>query len=65
MPKPVEIACSLADTLAETDDVRSEIVALGMVASGVILHAPIAQRAELVEMFCRVLRTSVATELHS
>jgi len=64
MSCPVEIAGAIAEALEETDDVTSELVALGMVASAVICTTRKEQRHELVETFCRVLRRSVGIEFN-
>jgi hypothetical protein len=59
-----EIATAIAETLETTDDVVTELVALGMVASAVIGTTSKDRHHELVETFCRVLRRSVGTELN-
>lgn len=59
-----QIADSLAAALPEEGDPRDELVALGMVASGVICQTAQHERADLVEAFCSILRKSVALELN-
>lgn len=63
-PGPDEIAIALADALPRDADRRSEIVAIGMVATALIVGTHPAKRAELVEDFCTTLRKSVANELN-
>lgn len=58
------IADTLANVLPENASPRDELMALGMVASGVICNTALEHRADLVETFCRVLRRSVAIELN-
>lgn len=62
---PLDIASSLASALPEDADVRDELIALGMVTTGVICATPHEDRAELVDTFCKMLRIGVAGELHS
>lgn len=66
MPKhdPNEIALALADALPRDADRRSELVAIGMVATALIVGTKPESRAELVEFFCDKLRASVANELN-
>ena len=66
MPKhhPHAIAAALADALPADGDTRSELVAVGMVATALISHTAPDERAALVETFCKTLRDSIAGELH-
>lgn len=66
MPKydPNVIAEALADALPRDADRRSELVAIGMVATALIVGIKPEKRAELVDFFCNQLRASVANELH-
>jgi hypothetical protein len=60
----LDIASSLAATLPEEADARDELMALGLVTTGVICAVRHEDRAELVETFCAMLRKGVAGELH-
>lgn len=62
---PLDIASSLASALPAAADARDELIALGLVATGVICTTPHENRAELVDTFCRLVREGVAGELHS
>lgn len=64
MPDAKLLACTIADTLSESKDTRAELVALGMVVSGVICETEPDDRAELVDAFCILLRQSVASTLN-
>ncbi len=65
MPDEVlDIVSSLAAALPKEADPRDELIALGMVATGVICATEQESRAELVETFCKMLRKGVAGELH-
>jgi hypothetical protein len=61
---PSLLALALADTLPRSADRRSELVAIGMLATAVICEGPNEERAELVEAFCNILRTGVAQQLN-
>lgn len=63
-PEPNDIALALADALPRDADRRSELVAIGMVATALIATTHQEERAELVEFFCNQLRASVANELN-
>lgn len=63
-PGPDEIALALADALPRDADRRSELVAVGMVATALIAGTSEDERAELVDFFCKQLRASVANELN-
>lgn len=62
--EPNDIALALADALPRGADRRSELVAIGMVATALITTTAPENRAELVEFFCTTLRDSVANELN-
>jgi uncharacterized protein YejL (UPF0352 family) len=62
--QPHAIAEALADALPADADTRSELVAVGMVASALIATSAPDGRAELVETFCKTLRDSVASDLN-
>jgi hypothetical protein len=62
-PEANEIAIILADALPEGADRRTEIVAVGILATALIADTVVEERAELVETFCATLRKSVANEL--
>lgn len=66
MPKhqPHAIAAALADALPADADTRSELVAVGMVATALISNTAPDGRAALVETFCKTLRASVAGDLN-
>lgn len=64
MSKAEVLAHSIADALEESEDARSELIALGMVVSGVICETEPEGRADLVDTFCKILRDSVANELN-
>lgn len=64
MPTAREIADTLAEALPEEANLANALVAVGMVTNAIISDAPVAQRAELVEKFCSILKSSIATELH-
>lgn len=59
-----QVARSIADTLAESNDAREELIALGIVVSGVISETPPEGRSELVDVFCDLVRKSVAGTLN-
>lgn len=59
-----QMACSIADTLTESTDAREELIALGIVVSGVICETPLENRSELVDVFCDLVRKSVASTLN-
>lgn len=61
---PATLAIALADTLPRNADRRSELVAIGMLATAVICEGPDDERAELVETFCSILRAGVAQQLN-
>lgn len=63
-PGPDEIAIALAEALPRDGLVLTELKALGMVASALIAGTGQEGRAELVEVFCSTLRSSVATSMH-
>lgn len=58
------IADSLAHAMPDTADPHDELIALAVVASGVILTTAVDQRAALVDNFCRVVRKSVNLDLN-
>jgi hypothetical protein len=60
MSDPKSLALSVAEVIEESTNPRAELIALGMVASGIIGETPPEDRAELVETFCSILRKSVA-----
>lgn len=60
MSSAAQLADSIAESISESTDPRVELVALGMVVSGVICETRPESRAELVETFCTILRQSVA-----
>lgn len=64
MPTAIEIADTLAQALPPESNLTNALVAVGMVTNALISDAPVAQRAELVEKFCSILRDSVAGELN-
>jgi uncharacterized protein YejL (UPF0352 family) len=59
-PGPNDIAEALADALPREANRRDELVAIGMVATALIEGVEAEDRAELVEVFCRTLRNSIA-----
>jgi hypothetical protein len=63
-PSPDEIACALADALPRNAERRSELIAIGMLATALIAGSRTDDRADLVELFCSQLRKSVANELN-
>lgn len=64
MSQPKKIAEALSDALPRSADARDELIALGMVATGVICTTRQEDRAQLVETFCALVRKGVATELN-
>lgn len=64
MSDSLSIVKLLTDALPEEAAAREEIIALGIVAGGVIATTPFEGRAELVETFCATLRNQVAGELN-
>lgn len=64
MPDADEIAIALADALPRNTDRRTEIVAVGMLATALISGTCEQERSNLVEEFCAILRKSVAMELN-
>ncbi len=64
MSDPKSLALSVSEVMEKSTSPRSELIALGMVASGIICETPPEQRAELVETFCEILRSSVNGALH-
>jgi hypothetical protein len=63
-PNPDEIACALADALPRNAERRAELIAIGMLATALIIDTDEHKRAELVEFFCSQLRSIVAGELN-
>lgn len=63
-PNPDEIACALADALPRNAALRDEIIAVGMLATALISSSQPNNRAELLDQFCKTLRSSVANELN-
>jgi len=63
-PEADEIAIALADALPADADPRTELVAIGMLATALIAATDADQRADLVETFCTTLRKSVANEMN-
>jgi hypothetical protein len=63
-PEADEIACALAEALPRDADRRTELVAVGMLATALIADTVVEERAELVETFCATLRRSVANEMN-
>jgi hypothetical protein len=61
---PYTLALALSGTLPEESDPRSELIALGMVTSGVICEAHPDERAGLVERFVAILRGSITADMH-
>ena len=61
---PNEIAMALADALPRDAERRTEIIAVGMLATALIAGTREDERAELVETFCETLRKSVANEMN-
>lgn len=59
-----DIAIALADALPRDAERRTELVAIGMVATALICGTREEDRADLVEEFCAILRKSVAMELN-
>lgn len=59
-----EIASALADALPRNAERRTEIIAVGMLATALISGTCADNRAELVETFCHMLRKSVANEMN-
>ena len=59
-----DLALAIAETMPETSTVQDDLVALGMVVSGVICTAEECERNELVEKFCETLRKSMASQLN-
>ena len=66
MSNSKKIASALAEALPAKADVRDELIALGLVATGVICQTPMEGRAVLVDTFCRLVRqgTTVASDLN-
>lgn len=50
--------------LEPTQDARDELIALGVVAAGIILECDVEGRQALVDTFCNILRKSVAIDLN-
>ena len=61
---PDDIALALAEALPRNAKRRDELIAVGMVATALIVGTVEEDRAELVEHFCETLRRSVALELN-
>lgn len=59
-PGPNDIAMALADALPREASRRDELVAIGMIATALIEGVEAEERAQLVEVFCRTLRKSIA-----
>ncbi len=66
MPRPDadQVALALADALPADAMLQTELVAVGMLVTALICNAEQKDRCELVEMFCELLRNSVAGELN-
>jgi hypothetical protein len=63
-PDADEIAIALADALPRNAERRTEIVAVGMLATALISGTRQEERSELIEDFCAILRKSVAAEMN-
>lgn len=63
-PDENEIALMLADALPQNAERRTELIAVGMVATALIAGSNPEDRAELIDTFCATLRKSVAMELN-
>lgn len=61
MSKPKTIAATLSNALPPRADARDELIALGMIATGVICQTPAQDRAKLVDTFCELMRKGVAS----
>ena len=62
---PATIAISLADALPREADRRDELIAIGMLTTGLICESPCEnERAELVEAFCNILRGCIVQRLN-
>lgn len=64
MSQSRQIAEAISDALPPRADARDELIALGLVATGVICQTPVDRRAQLVDTFCALLRKGCATELN-
>lgn len=63
-PDADEIALALADALPRNAERRTELIAVGMLATALISETCAEERSGLIEDFCAILRKSVATELN-
>jgi hypothetical protein len=63
-PDADEIAIALADALPRNAERRTELIAIGMLATALISGTRAEERSELIEDFCAILRKSVAAELN-
>lgn len=59
-----DIAEDIADALPEDGSVRDELIALALVATGIIQNTPESGRADLVDIFCGTVRRSSAPDLN-
>lgn len=66
MPAPdaVEIVLALTDALPRNAERRTEIVAVGMLATALISDTCQEDHPRLVEEFCSILRRSIVSELN-
>lgn len=66
MSQPKTIARALSNALPAQADARDELIALGLVATGVICQTPLEGRAELVDTFCTLIRkgTAIAADMN-
>lgn len=64
MSQSRQIAEAISDALPPRADARDELIALGLVATGVICQTPVDRRAQLVDTFCALLRKGCAADLN-
>ena len=64
MPDILNIVTSITFALPDEGESRDVLIAVGIVASGILCQAPFEERAELVERFCELLRKSSAIDLN-
>jgi hypothetical protein len=56
-----DMAAEITESLPDEMCLRTAIVAVGIVATSLIEHADVADRSDLVETFCNILRKGTRT----
>lgn len=64
MPDIKDTVRSLASALPDEGEPRDALIAVGIVASGILCQTPVEKRAELIETFCKLLKSSASIDLN-